>query len=131
MSPQHPRDRPVSEGDAVFVLGFPVGYYADVRNWPVVRQGVVAQIEPYLRGSARTFLIDGSVFGGNSGGPVVTIPQPLATTGTRQFKKTALIGMVSGCRLEPALGENADLGIVVPLDTIDEVINTAIPNLRA
>ena len=130
MKPSHqPQGRPLNEGDAVFILGFPVGFYADVKNWPVVRQGVVAQIQPYLEGSARTFLIDGSVFGGNSGGPVVTVPQALAITGTQQFKSTALLGMVSGCQLNAAVGENADLGIVVPLDTINEAVESALPGL--
>ncbi|MDE0231304.1 MAG: trypsin-like peptidase domain-containing protein [bacterium] len=126
MSSPDPRDRPISEGDAVFMVGFPVGYYDDAKNWPVVRQGVIAQLQPYLEGSARTFLIDGSVFGGSSGGPVITVPQALAITGTHQFTRNALIGMVSGCRLHPGLGENADLGIVVPLDTINETIETAL-----
>ena len=130
MKPSHqPQGRPLNEGDAVFILGFPVGFYADVKNWPVVRQGVLAQIQPYLEGSARTFLIDGSVFGGNSGGPVVTVPQALAITGTQQFKSTALLGMVSGCQLNAAVGENADLGIVVPLDTINEAVESALPGL--
>ena len=110
----------------MFVVGFPVGFYKDVKNWPVVRQGVLAQIQPYLRGAARTFLIDGSVFGGNSGGPVITKPQPMSIKGTQQFTKNALIGMVSGCRLNPVSGENADLGIVIPLDTINDTIEMAL-----
>ena len=62
----------LSEGDEVFIIGFPTGFEKDNKNWPVVRQGVLAQIQPYLQGKAGIFLIDGSVFGGNSGGPVVT-----------------------------------------------------------
>ena len=119
-------DQPLSEGDEVFVVGFPTGFYEDLKNWPTVRQGVLAQIQLYLRGQARTFLIDGSVFGGNSGGPVVTKPQPVNIGGTQQFVKSALIGMVSGCRLNPTSGENADLGIVVPLDTINDTIEMAL-----
>ena len=56
------------EGTEVFVIGFPTGgYYEEVKNWPVVRQGVLAQFKPFLYGEAKTFLIDGSIFGGNSG----------------------------------------------------------------
>ena len=131
MSSLSPGDRPIGEGDAVFVVGFPVGYYADTKNWPVVRQCVVAQIQPYLEGSARTFLVDGSVFGGNSGGPVITVPQALAITGTQQFTRNALIGMVSGHQVNPGLGENADLGVVVPVDTINEAIESALGDLQA
>lgn len=121
-----PFERPLSEGDDVFVVGFPVGFYADVKNWPVVRQGVLAQIQPYLNGKAETFLIDGSVFGGNSGGPVITKPQAMSIKGTRQFTKNALIGMVSGYQTNPMRGENADLGIVIPLDTINGTIEMAL-----
>lgn len=124
-----PKDRPLQEGDGIFVLGFPVGYYEDAKNWPVVRQGVLAQIQPYLEGAARTFLIDGSVFGGNSGGPVVSIPQPTAIRGTKQFSKSALLGMVSGSQLAPPSKENADLGIVVPTDTLNDTIEMALGRL--
>ena len=126
MSGDNPLDATLSEGDEVFIVGFPVGFYTDVKNWPVVRQGVLAQMQPYLRGVARTFLIDGSVFGGNSGGPVITKPQPMSIEGTKQFTRNALVGMVSGSRLNPGNGENADLGIVVPLDTINETIEMAL-----
>ena len=119
-------DQPLSEGDEVFVVGFPTGFYKDVKNWPVVRQSVLAQVQPYLRGNSQTFLIDGSVFGGNSGGPVVTKPQEISIEGTHKFTMNALIGMVSGYRLNPNTGENADLGIVVPLDTINDTIEMAL-----
>ena len=119
-------DRPLSEGDEVFVVGFPVGFYSDAQNWPVVRQGVLAQLQPYLKGKSQTFLIDGSVFGGNSGGPVVTKPQATSIKGTHQFTRNALVGMVTGCRLNPDSGENADLGIVIPLDTVNDTIEMAL-----
>ena len=119
-------EQPLNEGDDLFIIGFPTGFYGDMKNWPTVRHGVLAQIQPYLRGSARTFLVDGSVFGGNSGGPVVTKPQATSIRGTQLFNRNALIGMVSGCRLDPKRGENADLGIVVPLDTINETIEMAL-----
>ena len=109
----------LSEGDDLFVLGFPVGFYDDTKNWPTVRRGLLAQIQPYLQGRAQTFLIDGSVFGGNSGGPVLT---DIGTHVSAHF----LIGMASGTRLNPGTGENADLGIVVPLDTINETIEMAL-----
>ena len=133
MTPGNCWDQPLGEGDEVFIVGFPTGFYEDVKNWPVVRQGVLAQVQPYLRGKSQTFLIDGSVFGGNSGGPVVTKPQAMSIEGTQRFTKNALIGMVSGCQLDPDSGENADLGIVIPLDTINTTIEMALsdsPHVR-
>ena len=122
-------EQPLNEGDEIFVVGFPVGFQNDVKNWPAVRQGVVAQIQPYLRGAAQFFLVDASVFGGNSGGPVVTKPQPMGIKGTRWLESNKLIGMVSGHKVNPNTGENADLGMVIPLETINETIDMAIENL--
>ncbi len=122
-------EQPLNEGDEIFTVGFPVGFQNDVKNWPAVRQGVVAQIQPYLRGTAQFFLVDASVFGGNSGGPVVTKPQPMGIKGTRWLKRNSLIGMVSGHKVNPNTGENADLGMVIPLDTINETIDMALKKL--
>ena len=118
MNSENPLGPPVSEGDGLFMLGFPVGFYEDAKNWPTVRHCVVAQLQPYLVGRARTFLIDGSVFGGNSGGPVVASP-------THRLALYSLIGMVSGHHRDLS-GQNADLGVVVPLDTINETIEVAL-----
>ena len=112
-------EKKLSEGDDLFLLGFPIGFYHDTRNWPTVRRGMVAQIQPYLQGKAQTFLVDGSVFGGNSGGPVVS-------DANGQLRTHHLVGMTCGTRLNPATLENADLGIVVPLDTINETIEMAL-----
>ncbi len=119
MAGQDESDRMLSEGDNLFLFGFPVGFYEDTKNWPTVRLGTVAQIQPLLTGKAKTFLIDGSVFGGNSGGPVV------ADTSSR-LSNHYLVGMASGSRLNPKTLENADLGLVVPLDTINETIEMAL-----
>ena len=125
-----PKNALVLEGTVVFVVGFPAGYYTDVKNWPVVRTGVLAQIRPYLYGSAKTFLIDGSVFGGNSGGAVIVKLQSMQTSGTEPPEEgVKLIGMVSGSVPDPFAGENSDLGVVVPLDTINETISVALPGL--
>ena len=62
------------ESTPVSMLGFPVGMIeGGKKNYPVVRAGTIAQIQGYLDGDPEhtRFLIDGSVFGGNSGGPIV------------------------------------------------------------
>ena len=130
LSQTDPQNAPILEGTEVFVIGFPAGYYTDVKNWPVVRTGVLAQIRPYLYGSAKTFLIDGSVFGGNSGGPVVIGHQSKQMSGAEPpADGIRLIGMVSGSVRDPITGENSDLGVVVPLDTINETVTVALPGL--
>ena len=134
----------LSEGDGVFILGFPVGWREGKQDYPVVRHGVLAQVQGWFSGDHDTFLVDGSGFPGNSGGPVVTVPQVAAITGTRLNSRSDLIGMVSKGKnykimpKEPhgleewadlikqlGLRESADLIEVVPVDAIDETIQLA------
>ena len=64
----------VSEGDFVYVLGFPMGIIGDERNRIIVRAGVVSRIQDRLAEKSNDFLIDCSIFPGNSGGPVILKP---------------------------------------------------------
>ena len=88
-SDQHIADRAkasqlgITEGDGIFVLGFPLGLIGGERNFVIVRQGVIARIRDALSGSSKEFLADTFIFPGNSGGPVVTKPEPTAITGTQ------------------------------------------------
>jgi len=131
------REQGLTEGDGVFVLGFPLGDTGGERNYVVVREGVVARIRDTLAGSTQTFLIDASVFPGNSGGPVVTRPEAMAISGTKPYAKASLIGMVSGYvpyndiaysrqtnRRRVIFEENTGLAIVVPVDRIIEVVES-------
>ena len=130
----------LSEGDEVFILGFPVGWQPGRQDYPTVRHGMLAQIRGWLRGEHDTFLVDGSGFPGNSGGPVVTKPQVGSVEGTRTVPGSWLVGMVSerklsdspiivGASAEAAglirVKETADLIEVVPMDLIDETVAMA------
>lgn len=119
----------LSEGDGLFVLGFPLELVSEHRNYVVVRQGVVARIRDTFHGSSREFLADVNVFPGNSGGPVVTRPEVLALTGTKAVARPALIGVVSAYlpyadtaisvqtqRPVVTFEENSGLAVVVPID---------------
>ena len=133
----------VSEGDGVFVLGFPLGQAGDERNYTIVRQGIVARAQNWLRGDSRTFLIDASVFPGNSGGPVLLKPEATSIQGTHSISRCSLIGMVSSYlpyqevavsqqtgRPRMIFEENSGLSRVVPIDVIQEAIATAVAKLR-
>lgn len=86
-------DRQVAAGDAIFVLGFPMGLSGQQRNYVIVRQGCIARINQMLDGATRDFLIDASVFPGNSGGPVILRPEAFAIedTKTQPIEKVARI----------------------------------------
>ena len=90
------RELGISEGDGVFVLGFPLGLAGEERNYAIARRGILARIQDWLHGDSDKFLIDAPVFPGNSGGPVVTKPEGISIKGTRSFKRSCLIGIVTG-----------------------------------
>jgi len=59
----------VEAGDPVEVLGYPAGYAADGRGFPILRLGHLASY-PLTPDTEGTFLVDFPVVSGNSGGPV-------------------------------------------------------------
>jgi S1-C subfamily serine protease len=85
----------LSEGNGVFILGFPMGLVGEQRNCVIVRGGCIARIRDSLAGTSKTFLVDAFIFPGNSGGPVVVRPEIVAITGTMAITTASLIGMVS------------------------------------
>ena len=121
----------LTEGDEVFIVGFPAGWMEGRQDYPIVRHGVLAQIQGWLKEEHDTFLVDGSGFPGNSGGPVITKPQRFAVAGTQAVGGSWLIGMVSERKLSrirtdaPDVAETADLVQVIPVDLIDETIRIA------
>lgn len=90
-----------TEGDPVFVIGYPYSIRnlpPGVRMYPVVRSGVISRITNAFASECETYLIDATIYPGNSGGPVILQPthEFQHVKGTRGSKKSALIGMVSG-----------------------------------
>lgn len=121
------------EGNEVFVLGFPLALVGNVKNYVIARQGIVARIQDWYDDAARSFLIDASIFPGNSGGPVLAKPT-LYTYGT-VITTAMLIGVVSAyvpyrdiARSDqtghPILSyaENSGLAVVFPVNAIEETI---------
>lgn len=88
------KNKGVSEGDGLFVLGFPMGIVAPQRKNVIARAGVIARIRDMLEGHQSSYLIDANVFPGNSGGPVIIRPELVSITGTKSIDKAALVGVV-------------------------------------
>lgn len=138
------REYGLSEGDGVFVLGFPMGLIGGERNFVVLRDGVIARIRDWLAGASAEFLIDALIFPGNSGGPVVTRPEFTAIAGTKSSPSAYLIGMVSSYlpytdvavslqtkRARVTFEENSGLAAIVPIDHVTEAIDAALAKENA
>lgn len=85
---------PISEGDGVFMLGYPMGMVGD-RHYVICRSGSIGRIRHVKEGAGKEILLDGLVFPGNSGGPVITKPDPVAIQGQEPYKSADLLGIVS------------------------------------
>ncbi len=127
----------LSEGDGVFVLGFPMGIVDGGQDYVIVRQGIIARIKDALDSSAVTsFLIDALIFPGNSGSPVVLKPDVLSIEGSKQaIKQAYLLGVVKSFRpyVDVAVSlqtkrprvtfeKNSGLADVIPIDYVQETI---------
>ena len=128
----------IAEGNGIFVLGFPLGLIGKERNYPIARYGIIARIQDWLQGDEKTFLIDSSVFPGNSGGPVILKPEGVAIKDTKPITHSLLIGMISSYipsqdvavskqTGEPRIifEENSGLAEVVPINLIKETLDLA------
>ena len=137
LTKQECKNRGLFEGDEVFLLGFPIGWSPGSQDYPIVRNGVLAQLQGWLNGDHATFLVDGSGFPGNSGGPVVTKPQLMTFDDSGRFESAYLVGMVAERRFSDIetnvastventyLEETADLIEVVSVDDIEDTIDLA------
>jgi hypothetical protein len=129
------REAGISEGDLVYVLGFPLGLVSPERRYVICREGCIARIRDLLEQHSKDFLIDSFVFPGNSGGPVILRPEMSAVTGTKPIEKASLIGMVQAYipfqdiayslqtnRPRVVFEQNSGLASVIPIDFISETI---------
>lgn len=131
------RELGLSEGDGVFVLGFPMGLVGQQQDYVIVRQGAIARVRDTLESSTgESFLIDSLIFPGNSGGPVVLRPDVVSIQGAKPaIDKALLIGVVKGYlpytdmavspqtkHLRVTFEENSGLAEVIPIDYVEEVV---------
>lgn len=138
MTKQQMKQTSITEGDRVFVLGFPMGLVSAERQYVICRGGYVARIRDYIEDRATDFLVDATVFPGNSGGPVILCPSAIAISGTNPIQKADLIGIVKAYvpyvdmaisqqtnRPRITFEENSGLTAIDPVDAIIETIELA------
>lgn len=123
------------EGDGVFILGYPMGRIGEGRNFLICRHGTIARIRDTLEGTSKSFYVDGFVFPGNSGGPVMTKPEVFSIEGTSSMPKSLLIGVVKSSIQSNdvavstqtglprvVFSDNSGLTQVIPIDYLTELL---------
>lgn len=133
----------ITEGDRVFVLGFPMGLVSPERQYVICRGGHIARLRDFIEDKTRDYLVDCMVFPGNSGGPVVLCPSALAIEGTNAIKKADLVGIVKSYvpytdvavsqqtkRPRILFEENSGLTSVESVDAIRETVELATKRLK-
>lgn len=128
----------IEAGDGVYILGFPMGLAGNFENYACAKWGIVSRIDKEIIKSANSFLIDTSIFPGNSGNPVILKPEVVALPNTKNVPRTYLIGVISryipytdelfSHQTEPPLvvstsTENSGLTFVVPMDYVKQICN--------
>lgn len=126
----------IAEGDIIYALGFPMNLVGDI-SAPICRLGCISRVkEAYvLRKGTPQFLVDAQAFPGNSGGPIVCIPESIWLDNLPHSTDARLIGILSGyISYKDSLvsqqtnqtvmirEENSGLTIVHPVDRIKEVV---------
>lgn len=101
----------VNTGDEMMALGFPRGLSANAAGFPILRSGRVASYPLAPAAIFPTFLLDFSVFPGNSGGPVFV---------SRGSRSEPLTKVADG---ETAAAAEADPGFIAGLLTQQVELN--------
>lgn len=129
------KEAEITEGDYIYVLGFPMGLMDVDRQYVILRSGAIARVRDLFEGRSTSFIVDALVFPGNSGGPVVLKPEAVSIDGTKSNMSSSLIGLVKSyipyqdVAVSQQTGkpriifeDNSGLSLVEPVDYILEAI---------
>jgi S1-C subfamily serine protease len=113
----------VTAGDEMMALGFPRGLSANQAGFPILRSGKVASYPIAPAKVFPTFLLDFSVFPGNSGGPVF-VSRGHQPTGMTQVADKTDPGFIAGLLTQQVElnSERLEIGIVTHAKYIRETI---------
>lgn len=111
-------------GDEVFTAGYPYGLEANSYGFPILRSGRIASFPLTPAVSVKTFMVDFSVFGGNSGGPIFInqLGRLYGSTYHLDERVFKILGIVSNQVTVTATGERLNVAGVVHATFIKEVI---------
>ncbi len=108
-------------GDEMMALGFPRGLSANPAGFPILRSGRVASYPLAPATAFPTFLMDFSVFPGNSGGPVFMAEGARRRPGATESQEVQFIAGILTQQVELS-GERLEIGIVTHAKYIRETI---------
>jgi S1-C subfamily serine protease len=111
----------VGAGDEMMALGFPRGLAANQAGFPILRSGRIASYPVAPAKVFPTFLLDFSVFPGNSGGPVFMSESARRRTGASDAEPAQFIAGVLTQQVE-LNSERLEIGIVTHAEFIRETI---------
>ena len=111
----------IGAGDEMMALGFPRGLAANQAGFPILRSGRVASYPVAPAKIFPTFLLDFSVFPGNSGGPVFITTQDSRRAGAEGGQPAEFIAGLLTQQVE-LNSERLEIGIVTHAKYIRETI---------
>jgi len=129
------KDENVQSGTPAIILGFPMGLRSDDYATPILRNAIVALKE------SNYYIIDGFVFPGNSGGPILYMPTPtyfgeIKIDNNSYIGNQMLMGVISSYipytdtaismqtkRPRITFEENSGLCIAIPSSEITKLLN--------
>lgn len=83
-----------TEGNDMFMLGYPMGLVDVESNTPICRSGCLARMDRKEIERTKNMLVDVHNFPGNSGSPILTKPEVVAIEGTKTLSECVLAGIV-------------------------------------
>lgn len=111
----------IGPGDELLALGYPRGLSANSLGFPILRSGRVASFPLWPVSEFTTFLMDFSVFAGNSGGPVYMSERVRKRIGANETHEAhILVGMLA--QQVMLSQERLEIGIVLHAHYIREAL---------
>jgi hypothetical protein len=107
-------------GDEMMSLGFPRGLSANRAGFPILRSGRVASYPLSPASAFPTFLIDVTVFPGNSGGPVFVTEWVRKEHGARPVEQPFIAGMLT--QQVELNSERLEIGVVAHAQYVRETV---------
>jgi S1-C subfamily serine protease len=108
-------------GDEMMALGFPRGLSANQAGFPILRAGRVASYPLAPSNVFPTFLLDFSVFPGNSGGPVFMAQGARRRPGAAESQEVQFVAGILTQQVELS-GERLEIGVVTHARFVRETV---------